>query len=225
MRLLAHRFRFLALATLSVLTLGHAPEAAAALVFENTRLELPAPPPGSKEITAEFFFKNTGTTTVAILGTESSCGCTVPEIAEKTYAPGTSGTVKARFEIGDRQGLQTKQVTVKTDAGDHLLAFSVTLPTRLLITPRLHVFRAGEATEQTFTVAIRADGPASSLTLGSPSPNYVAEITEKSPGTDYEIRVRLSATAPSDLRETLYVRTTGASGQQYVDSFFLRRTP
>lgn len=197
----------------------------AALEFENPRLELPAPPSGTKEIIAEFPFKNTGTSTVIILGTESSCGCTVPEITEKTYAPGASGKLKARFEVGDRQGLQTKQLTVKTDAGDQLLAFSVTLPTRLLVTPRLHVFRVGEPSEQIFTVAIRSDGPVSSLTLGSPSPNYTAEITEKTPGTDYEILVRLTPTAPADLRETLYVRTTGASGQQYVDSFFLRRTP
>lgn len=225
MRHLAHRLSSLVLATIACLALGCASDAAAALAFENTRLELPAPSTATKEITAEFPFKNTGNTTVVILGTESSCGCTVPEIAEKTYAPGTSGTVKARFDVGDRQGLQTKQVTVKTDAGDHLLAFSVNLPTRLLITPRLHVFRFGESTEQTFTIAIRSDGPATSFTLGSPSPNYTADITEKAPGTDYEIRIRLSATAPADLRETLYVRTTGASGQQYVDSFFLRRTP
>ena len=222
---LARRFRFFALAATSALTLGLAPAASAALEFENTRVELTAPPPGTKEITVEFPFKNSGPQTVVILGTESSCGCTVPEIAEKTYTSGASGKLKARFDIGDRQGLQTKQLTVKTDAGDHLLAFSVNLPTRLLITPRLHVFRTGESSEQTFTVAIRSDGPVSTFTLGSPSPNYTAEITEKAPGTDYEIHVRLTPTAPADLRETLYVRTTGASGQQYVDSFFLRRTP
>lgn len=195
----------------------------AGLVFKTTRVELPPPTTGVASLEAEFPFSNTGAGTVRILETHAACGCTVPEIAEKTYAPGASGTVKVRFDIGGRQGQQIKQVTLRTDAGDHLLTLVADLPQRLLVTPRLHVFRAGER-DRVFKVEIRSDAPVKKIELGAPSPLYAAELVEVKPGTDYEVRLRLAEDAPEDLRETLYVRTTGASGIDYVDSFFIRRT-
>ncbi len=195
----------------------------AGLVFKTTRVELKPPAEGVASLDAEFPFANTGAETVRILETHAACGCTVPEIAEKTYAPGAAGVVKVRFDIGGRQGQQVKQVTIRTDAGDHLLTLVADLPQRLLVTPRLHVFRAGER-DRVFKVEIRSDAPVKKIELGAPSPLYAAELVELKPGTDYEVRLKLAEDAPEDLRETLYVRTTGASGIDYVDSFFIRRT-
>lgn len=210
---------------LGLLILGFAASARAALEFKASKLDLPPPAAGATSIDVEFPFTNTGKGPVVILETTSSCGCTVPEIAEKTYAAGASGVLKARFDIGGRQGLQTKQLTVRTDAGEHALSFTVELPQRLLVTPRLHVFLPGQPTEQTFTVAIRSDAPVKKIELGTAAPSYTAELVTKTAGTDYEIRLKLTAAAPASFAETLYVRTTGASGIEYVDSYFIRRTP
>ncbi len=199
--------------------------ALAALEFKNPRVELQPPTRGETSLEAEFPFTNTGDTTVTILETHSSCGCTVPEVAEKVYAPGAGGVVKARFDIGGREGLQTKQITVRTDAGDHALSFSVNLRQRLTITPRLHLFRVGAPAEHTFTVAIRADAPAKQLEVISTSPNYTATVSEKKPGADYEILIQLAPDAPAMLRETIQVRTIGASGAEYTDTFYVRRNP
>lgn len=62
-----------------------------------------------------FHFTNTGTSLVTISDVKTSCGCTTAALAKKTYAPGESGTVQAKFTIGDRVGLQQKQIMVKTD--------------------------------------------------------------------------------------------------------------
>ena len=197
----------------------------AALEFKASNLELPPAAAGVTKLTAEFPFTNTGENVVTIREITSTCGCTVPEIAEKTYAAGASGVVKAVFEIGGRQGRQTKQVTVKTDAGEHVLAFSVELPQRLLVTPRLHVFRADDKPEQIFAINAGADIPLKNLRLGPPSPNYTLELIEKKAGTDYEVRLKLASNAPANLSDTLYVYSIGASGIEYTDSFFIRRMP
>lgn len=216
------RLRLASLLALSVLGSGIA---WGALEFKNPRVELEPPAPGVSSLEAEFPFTNTGDATVTILETHSSCGCTVPEVTEKIYAPGAQGVLKARFDIGGRQGLQTKQITVRTDAGDHALSFSVNLPQRLTITPRLHIFRAGAPTEHAFGIAIRGDAPAKSVEVVSKSPHYTTEVIEKKAGADYEIVLKLTDEAPPVLRETIQVRSIGASGIEYADTFFLRRSP
>lgn len=196
----------------------------AGLDFTTNRVELGQPKAGESTLRAEFPFLNSGSGSVRILETISTCGCTIPEVFEKNYLPGAKGVVKVRFEIGDRQGQQTKQVTVRTDAGDYLLTLAADLPKRLTVTPRLHIFRNGE-TERVLKVELRADTPVRSIKLGS-SPNYYqSEVAEVQAGTDYEIRMKLTESAPEQIRDTIQLHTIGASGKEYVDTFYLRRMP
>ena len=60
----------------------------------------------------EFNFTNTGKSTLIIERVQSTCGCTVPELEKKEYAPGEAGTVKVTFKAPSRKGSVTKHLYI-----------------------------------------------------------------------------------------------------------------
>ncbi len=196
----------------------------AALEFESTRVELAAKG-GEPTLEAAFRFKNTGEKSVRVLDVVSTCGCTVPELEKRDYAAGESGEVKAVFTVGDRQGLQTKIVTVRTDAGDHALQLVANLPTRLEIAPRLVVFRGDDVAERTVKLTFGVDTPIKRLSLAGQGEAFDVTTVEEKPGERYTLTVKLKGTAKNDQRATLVVRSEGASGIEHTDTLFLRYIP
>lgn len=61
---------------------------------------------------AEFPFKNVGTSVLNITGVERTCGCTVPALEKKTYAPGESGVIVVEFHSDPRPGKPRKMLNV-----------------------------------------------------------------------------------------------------------------
>lgn len=75
-----------------------------------------------------FKFKNTGKKPLVISNVTASCGCTVPEIPKKPFAPGETGVIKASFDSNKGQvGHNSKNVTVfaNTNPESITLLFSV----------------------------------------------------------------------------------------------------
>ena len=70
--------------------------------------------PDDGAVEAHYGFKNIGSTPVTILRISSSCGCTVAQTDKKTYLPGESGQISARFSFGNRKGLQRKVIDCRT---------------------------------------------------------------------------------------------------------------
>jgi len=66
----------------------------------------------SKKYDCKFKFKNVGKATLKITKIQSTCGCTVPQLKKKSYAPGESGTVKVTFRTPTRQGKTTKRLYI-----------------------------------------------------------------------------------------------------------------
>jgi hypothetical protein len=66
-----------------------------------------------------YFFKytNTGTSDLVVTSASASCGCTVPKYDVKPIRPGDSGIMEVKFDSTGRNGVQTKTVTVKSNAG------------------------------------------------------------------------------------------------------------
>jgi len=64
--------------------------------FENLICDLGEVGTGSKNA-CEFKFTNKGKSVLNITGIKNTCGCTVPELEKKQYAPGESGTIKATY--------------------------------------------------------------------------------------------------------------------------------
>ena len=65
-----------------------------------------------KNLNVSFRFKNTGSKPLVISNVSASCGCTVPEIPKKPFAPGETGVIKASFNSTGKVGTQSKQVSV-----------------------------------------------------------------------------------------------------------------
>ncbi len=63
----------------------------------------------------EFTFTNTGDAVLKITRTSATCGCTIPKLAKKEYAPGESGTLKVNYKTGLRAGSTSKKVYVHTN--------------------------------------------------------------------------------------------------------------
>jgi len=106
--------------------------------------------PGDPAQLARFPFKNTGDHALTIKSLKADCGCTAASLEKKTYQPGESGEVDARFMIGDRKGVYLTHVTVLTDEPN---AQPVTLQLQPIIRPlaelkpTLLFWKTGEARE------------------------------------------------------------------------------
>ena len=84
------------------------------LTWESTSISHEAAPQDG-EYKAGYSFTNESDQVVTIESVRSSCGCTVPELKKRDYAPGESGTIEAVFSFGTRTGLQRKTISVVTD--------------------------------------------------------------------------------------------------------------
>src|SRR5438128_2389719 len=98
--------------------------ARAELKWEQTTADL-HPALGDKQAIAHFKYQNIGTTPVHFKSVQASCGCTTAQTQEDQVAPGEKGEITATFNIGDRTGLQIKNVTVQTDDPDPARATTV----------------------------------------------------------------------------------------------------
>ncbi len=60
----------------------------------------------------EYSFTNTGTAPLLIQNATSTCGCTVPEWPKEPLAPGSKGSIKVKFDSANKEGDQSKLVTI-----------------------------------------------------------------------------------------------------------------
>jgi len=63
----------------------------------------------------EFKFKNIGDGILKINKIKSTCGCTVPQLKKKTYAPGESGAIQVTFRSSTRQAPTTKHLYIESN--------------------------------------------------------------------------------------------------------------
>jgi hypothetical protein len=85
-----------------------------------------------------FEFKNAGAKPVTLVDIQTNCDCLDATSDQNVYAPGATGTIKARFTIGDRSGLYERLVTVVTDEEPNTarLVVRIEVPEIATVTPR-----------------------------------------------------------------------------------------
>lgn len=77
---------------------------------------------GSKIVSCEFVFTNTGDTPFSINEAFGSCGCTNPIFPKNPILPGKSGVIKVSYNPkGQRLGKFRKMITVRSDAKNKLI--------------------------------------------------------------------------------------------------------
>src|SRR5947199_2879948 len=99
---------------ISTLSIFVCAAAQAELKWEQTTIEL-HPTPGDEKAVGHFKYQNTGDKPVRFKSVRTSCGCTVAQTQKEEVPPGEKGEITATLKIGDRTGVQIKNVTVETD--------------------------------------------------------------------------------------------------------------
>lgn len=73
-----------------------------------------------------FAFKNNGTGNLVISSVTTTCGCTVPKYDTKPIPPGETGKLEVVFDTSGRNGMQTKTITVKSNASTPVVLLKIT---------------------------------------------------------------------------------------------------
>lgn len=147
----------------------------------------------ARDATAAFPFQNTGESSVTILSTKTSCGCTTATLSQTTFQPGESGQIDVAFAFGERTGKQSKTIVVTTDDPESpttTLRLRVDIPVLWETKPRFVYWQAGDEPEsKRLAVEIKHDQPIRLLEIESDNPAFTAEIEPVEEGKKYEIVV------------------------------------
>ncbi len=73
-----------------------------------------------------FTFRNRGTEDLVIISAITTCGCTVPKYDTKPIPPDKSGNLEVIFDTSGRNGMQTKTITVKSNASIPVVLLKIT---------------------------------------------------------------------------------------------------
>ena len=69
-----------------------------------------------ERVSCVFKFENKGTADLVIHAAITTCGCTIPKYDRKPIHPGGNGKIEVVFDTSGRNGMQTKTVTVRSNA-------------------------------------------------------------------------------------------------------------
>ena len=84
------------------------------MTFAESQFDFGDIQPGSK-VHHTFKFTNTGKTPLLIADATASCGCTTPNWTKDPVAPGAAGELEVQFDSRGKQGLISKQVSVRAN--------------------------------------------------------------------------------------------------------------
>ncbi len=172
---------------------------------------------GDASATVSYPFENIGPTPVSILRTEASCDCTTATLNKTTYAPGESGEISVTFRFGDREGRQSKLITVHTDApgkSSHRLRLDVDIPAVATVLPRLLFWRGPgpyEAKQVTIT-SQRTGEPPKLVRADEPSGSFQIEARPLGENQGFSLSVTPLRT-DQELRSELLVALETSTGQ------------
>lgn len=161
--------------------------------------------PQDEGIEVRFSFRNAGAAPVTIKSLRASCGCTTPHLEKKTYAPGESGEVVARFVFGGRKGPQRKTIEVRTDdetAEPVILDLRVNIHDPLTIEPALVWWKRGEPGEaKTVQLTAEAGQPVRIKRVLSSNPRLPATLETIRAGGQYVVSVKPADTTQKESAE------------------------
>jgi hypothetical protein len=168
---------------------------------------------GQESAEGRFAFRNTGGAPVTITGISSSCGCTVPALEKRTYAPGEAGEIVAKFTFGGRLGRQVKTVVVHTDepgARPVVLTLDVEIPEVISARPLFLLWRRGdELAAKSVAVRVMDVGSVDDLDVYLPDQRFTAELQPTGDPGEYRLVVTPRST---DVAANAAIRLTARAG-------------
>lgn len=97
----------------------------AELIFKEYEHDFGKVAEGEK-VACVFEFENNGTTNLVVKSATTTCGCTVPKYDTKPIPPGKSGKLEVIFDTSGRNGMQTKTITIKSNASVPVVLLKIT---------------------------------------------------------------------------------------------------
>jgi hypothetical protein len=79
-----------------------------------------------EKLSYTFTFENKGTSDLVITSASTTCGCTVPKYDSKPIPPGSGGKLEVVFDTSGRNSIQTKTITVKSNASTPVVLLKIT---------------------------------------------------------------------------------------------------
>lgn len=147
---------------------------------------------------AVFNFTNIGEDTITVKEVTSSCGCTVPKLDKKVYAPGESGKITAKYNFGSDTGFKKKYVYVNTNDAESpktQLLIKAYIPTLVKFTPKRVSWRVGDKSEPKIIKAQIDEGQnIKILNVDTTNEAFFAKLKTIKQGKLYEITI-----TPKDL--------------------------
>jgi len=161
-------------------------------------------------VQGDFTFVNAGSFPITIKEVKTTCGCTTTALDKKTYAPGEKGKITTVFHVGERLGLQQKQVIVSTDNPEEpwtQLTVRAFIPEWLRIEPRAVVWRLNaESGTRTIKITTGTEQPVKVLGVKTSDDRIFAQLKPIEAGKSYEISVSANSTK-EPLRAVVRVET------------------
>ena len=79
-----------------------------------------------EKVAYSFAFENKGVGDLIVSSASTTCGCTVPRYDTRPIAPGTGGNLEVVFDTEGRNGMQTKTISVKSNASVPVIILKIT---------------------------------------------------------------------------------------------------
>ncbi|HNW56918.1 MAG TPA: DUF1573 domain-containing protein, partial [Bacteroidales bacterium] len=79
-----------------------------------------------EKVAYTFNFENKGTGNLVIASATTTCGCTVPKYDTKPISPDNKGSLEVVFDTSGRNGMQTKTITVRSNASVPVVLLKIT---------------------------------------------------------------------------------------------------
>jgi len=194
---------------------------ALALDWKTRELSVKAIPLQKSAETA-FEFTNTSDKTVTILGIDTSCDCTEATPSAQSFAPGTSGRINARFNLGDRQGVYDRFITVTTDESKDPVSLRVQLdvPEFATLTPRSVEWKLNSpAEDQVVDILVTAGIELTVSSVQPTNPVFTGRLETVEPGRHYRLHLAPKHTRdPANAAFRIYAK--GPAGRDIILSAY-----
>jgi len=79
-----------------------------------------------EKVSYTFSFDNKGSENLVISSATTTCGCTISKYDSKPIPSGASGNLEVVFDTSGRNGMQTKTITVKSNAKTPVVLLKIT---------------------------------------------------------------------------------------------------
>ena len=159
----------------------------------------------SPVLEAHYHFTNTGSSPVEIRNVETSCGCTTAALEKRTYQPGETGEIVAKYTVGTHTGVQRKTLLVQTNDGkDTTLNLNAHILEILRVTPTVVTWSHNEANgPKRISLELVQETPFDEISVESSTPHVTAKLVAITKGRKYDLLV-----TPEQTDRFLYCKLT-----------------